>query len=303
MRRVRRQKLDGGQRLLIGLPLLWLSLFFLVPFLIILRMSLSDPALAQPPYKPLFDWAQGWEGVTLFLAALDFENYLTILADELYLSALITSLRIALIGTALTLLAGYPIALAIARAKRRWQPFLLALIILPFWTSFLIRVYAWIALLKQEGLLNQALLFAGLITQPLEILNTEIAVQIGIVSCYLPFMVLPLYAVLEKQDHTLIEAAQDLGCPPTRAFWRVTLPLSLPGIVGGCVLVFIPVLGEFIIPDLLGGSDTLMLGRLVWSEFFANRDWPMASTIAMLLLIILALPIIIGQRQARGALA
>jgi putrescine transport system permease protein len=289
-------KRDWGKTAIVGLPALWLGLFFLAPFLIILRMSLSDPASAQPPYKPLLDWLQGWEGFATFVAALDIENYITVLTDSLYASAFMTSLRIAALGTVLTLLVGYPIALAMARTSRRWQPLLIALVILPFWTSFLIRVYAWMAILKQEGLLNQLLLATGLISVPLDILNTEIAIQIGIVYSYLPFMVLPLYAALEKHDPALVEAATDLGCPPGRAFWLVTLPLSVPGIIGGCVLVFIPVMGEFIIPDLLGGSDTLMVGRLVWTEFFSNRDWPMAATVAMLLLAILTIPILYGQR-------
>jgi putrescine transport system permease protein len=292
------QRSDWGLRAIIALPFVWLALFFLVPFLIILRISLSDPASMQPPYRPQFDWSQGLGGIGPFLAGLDFENYLTVLTDGLYASAFVTSLRIALLGTLLTLLVGYPIALAIARTSRRWRPLLIALIVLPFWTSFLIRIYAWIAILKQEGLLNQFLLALGLIATPLEILNTETAVQIGIVYSYLPFMVLPLYAALERHDPDLVEAAQDLGCSPARAFWLVTLPLSLPGIVGGCVLVFIPVMGEFIIPDLLGGSDTLMVGRLIWTEFFSNRDWPVASAIAVVLLAILALPIIYGQRRA-----
>jgi putrescine transport system permease protein len=286
---------DAGRRLVIVLPLLWLTLFVAAPLVIILRMSLSDPASAQPPYRPVLD---SLTELPAFLQALDFENFVTVATDGLYLSALWTSLRIAALGTLLTLLVGYPMALAMARAPRRWRPLLLALVILPFWTSFLIRVYAWIAILKSDGLLNQMLLGLGLIAAPLDILNTETAVQIGIVYSYLPFMVLPLYAVLERQDASLIEAAQDLGCTPAAAFWRVTLPLSLPGIVGGSVLVFIPVMGEFIIPDLLGGSDTLMVGRLVWAEFFSNRDWPMASTIAMLLLAVLALPIVYGQRRA-----
>jgi putrescine transport system permease protein len=290
-------KRDWGKTIIIGLPVLWLGLFFLAPFLIILRMSLSDPASALPPYRPLLDWSQGLEGISAFMTGLDLDNYVTVITDSLYASAFLTSLRIAALGTSLTLLVGYPIALAMARTGRRWRPFLIALVILPFWTSFLIRVYAWIAILKQEGLLNQLLLVTGVISTPLDILNTESAVQIGIVYSYLPFMVLPLYAALEKHDPALVEAATDLGCPPGRAFWLVTLPLSIPGIIGGCVLVFIPVMGEFIIPDLLGGSETLMVGRLVWTEFFSNRDWPMASTIAMLLLAILAVPILYGQRR------
>jgi putrescine transport system permease protein len=299
------QKRDKGRALIIGVPALWLGLFFAVPFLIILRMSLSDPASAQPPYRPLLDIAAGFGGFSAFLAGLDVENFVTLATDSLYVSAFLTSLRIALIGTVLTLLVGYPLALAMARAPRRVRPMLLALVILPFWTSFLIRVYAWIAILKQDGLLNQLLLALGLISAPLEMLNTEIAVQIGIVYTYLPFMVLPLYAVLERQDESLLEAAADLGAPRWKRFWLITLPLSLPGIVGGCLLVFIPVMGEFIIPDLLGGSDTLMLGRLIWTEFFSNRDWPMASAIAVMLLLIVAVPMMLGRRrwEKSGALA
>ncbi len=289
---------DWGRALVIGLPALWLALLFVLPFAFVLRMSLSDPASAQPPYRPLLDWTAGWEGGRTFVAGLDLENFATVLSDPLYGSAFLTSLRIAALGTLLTLIVGYPIALAMARAPRRFRPLLMALVILPFWTSFLIRVYAWIAILKADGFLNQLLLGLGLIGAPLDILDSEIAVQIGIVYCYLPFMVLPLYAALERQDPSLIEAAEDLGCTPARAFWLVTLPLSLPGIIGGSVLVFIPAMGEFIIPDLLGGSDTLMVGRLVWTEFFSNRDWPMASAIAILLLAILAGPIIYGQRRA-----
>jgi putrescine transport system permease protein len=293
---------DWGRAGIIGLPALWLGVFFALPFLIILRMSLSQPASAQPPYRPLLDLAAGWEGLTTFVAGLGLDNYWTLLTDDLYVSALLTSLRIAALGTALTLLVGYPIAHAMARAPRRWRPLLLALMILPFWTSFLIRVYAWIAILKQEGLLNQALLALGLIASPLEILNTEWAVQIGIVYAYLPFMVLPIYAALEKQDETLLEAAADLGAPPWTSFWRVTVPLSLPGVLAGGLLVFIPAMGEFIIPDLLGGSDTLMLGRQIWSEFFANRDWPLASAIAIALLLLIAAPMLVAEsRQQREA--
>ena len=204
---------------------------------------------------------------------------------------------IAGISTILVLVIGYPIAYGMARAPRRWQPTLLMLIILPFWTSFLIRVYAWIGILKKEGLLNQALLWLGVIHEPLTILNTNWAVYIGIVYSYLPFMVLPLYAALEKMDESLLEAAADLGCPPLRAFWKITFPLSLPGVVAGCFLVFIPATGEFVIPDLLGGSDTLMIGRTLWTEFFNNRDWPVASAVAVLLLLILVVPIVIFQNM------
>jgi putrescine transport system permease protein len=290
-------RMDKGRALIIGLPALWLGVFFALPMLVILRMSLSDPASAMPPYRPVLDWSAGWEGLIAYVLALDIENYVTVLTDGLYLSAFLTSLRIAVLGTALTLLVGYPLAYAMARAPRAWRPLLLALIILPFWTSFLIRVYAWISILRSEGLLNQMLLGLGLISAPLEILNTEIAIQIGIVYSYLPFMVLPLYAVLEKQDASLVEAARDLGCPQWKAFWLVTVPLSKSGIIGGCLLVFIPVMGEFIIPDLLGGSDTLMLGRMIWTEFFANRDWPLASAIAMVLLALVMVPIVLAQRR------
>jgi putrescine transport system permease protein len=290
----------GGKGLIIGLPALWLGVFFVVPFLIILRMSLSQPASAQPPYRPLLDMAAGWDGLKTFVAGLNLDNYLTLVTDDLYLFTLLTSLRISALGTGLTLLVAFPIAYAMARAPHRWRPLLIALIILPFWTSFLIRVYAWIAILRQEGLLNKLLLGAGLIATPLEILNTEWAIQIGIVYSYLPFMVLPIYAVLERQDPSLIEAAADLGASPAAAFWRITVPLAWPGIVAGSALVFIPVMGEFIIPDLLGGSDTLMIGRQVWTEFFANRDWPLASAMAIALLLLIAGPLMLAERRNRA---
>ena len=225
--------------------------------------------------------------------ALERREELEAIGGRAYLS----SLWIAGDWTALVLLIGYPIAYGMARAPKAWQPTLLMLVILPFWTSFLIRVYAWIGILKQEGLLNQLLLFVGVIEDPLTILNTNVAVYIGIVYSYLPFMVLPLYAALERLDDTLLEAAADLGCPPVRAFWKITVPLSLPGIVAGCFLVFIPVTGEFVIPDLLGGSETLMIGKTLWAEFFGNRDWPLASAVAVVLLFILVVPIVLFQNQ------
>jgi putrescine transport system permease protein len=282
-----------GKALVAGLPFLWLAVFFLLPFLIVLKISLSDPATAQPPYRPVLDPGLGPEGWRAFLSGLDLENFRTLLGDDLYLGAAVSSVRIAAISTALLLLIGYPIAYAMAAAPSRWRPLLVALVILPFWTSFLIRVYAWIGILRTEGLLNQALLSLGLIAQPLAILNTETAVFIGLVYAYLPFMVLPLYASLERLDHTLIEAAQDLGSPPLKAFWQVTLPLSFPGVVAGSLLCFIPIVGEFVVPDLLGGSETLMIGRTLWSEFFSNRDWPLASAVAVVLLVILVVPIVI----------
>jgi putrescine transport system permease protein len=276
-----------------GLPFLWLAVFFLLPFLIVLKISLSDPATAQPPYRPLLDLSRGFDGVRAFLSGLDLENFRTLLADDLYVGAAVSSVRIAAVATLLLLAIGYPIAYAMAAAPARWRPLLLALVVLPFWTSFLIRVYAWIVILRPEGLLSQGLIGLGLFTEPLAILNTETAVFIGLVYAYLPFMVLPLYATLERLDDTLIEAAQDLGSPPWKAFWQVTLPLSLPGIVAGSLLCFIPIVGEFVVPDLLGGSETLMIGRTLWSEFFSNRDWPLASAVAIVLLVILVIPIVV----------
>jgi putrescine transport system permease protein len=281
-----------GRALIPALPFLWLTIFFLLPFLIVLKISLSDPATAQPPYRPVFTGFAP-DQLRAFIEALDLENFGTLLGDSLYLDAALSSLRIAAISTALLLLISYPMAYALARAPRRWRTLLVALVILPFWTSFLIRVYAWIGILKPEGLLNQALFGLGLIREPLSILNTQTAVFIGIVYAYLPFMVLPLYATLERLDPTLIESAQDLGSPPTRAFWSITLPLSTPGIVAGSLLCFIPIVGEFVIPDLLGGSETLMIGRTLWSEFFSNRDWPLASAVAVVMLLILVVPIVI----------
>jgi putrescine transport system permease protein len=291
-----------GRALVPGLPFLWLALFFLLPFLIVLKISLSDPATAQPPYRPVLDLSAGLEGLRAFLSGLDLETFWTLLADDLYLGAALSSLRIALVSTAILLLVGYPIAYAIASAPARWRPLLVALVILPFWTSFLIRVYAWIGILRSEGLLNQALLALGLVSEPLSILNTDAAVYIGMVYAYLPFMVLPLYATLERFDRTLIEAAEDLGSPPWKAFWTITLPLSWPGVAAGSLLCFIPIVGEFVVPDLLGGSETLMIGRTLWSEFFSNRDWPLASAVAVVLLVILIVPIVIYRDvEARRA--
>jgi putrescine transport system permease protein len=282
-----------GRWLVPALPFLWLAIFFLLPFLIVLKISLSDPATAQPPYRPLLDLGAGLAGLREFVSGLDFENFATLVNDDLYARAAASSVRIAAISTALLLLVGYPIAYAMARVAPSWRTVFVALVILPFWTSFLIRIYAWIGILKPEGLLNQLLHGTGLIAEPLAILNTETAIFIGIVYAYLPFMVLPLYATLEKLDASLIEAAQDLGSPPWKAFWTITVPLSLPGAVAGSLLCFIPIVGEFVVPDLLGGSETLMIGRALWSEFFSNRDWPLASAVAIVLLLILVVPIVI----------
>lgn len=281
----------------IALPYLWLTGLFLVPFLIVFKISLSHPALAIPPYRPTLDLSQGWAGFIAFLRQLSFENYWFLTEDALYWKAYLSSLRIAVTSTLLTLLVGYPIAYGMTRARDDWRPMLLMLVILPFWTSFLIRVYSWMAILSKEGLLNQALMAMGLIDTPLTILNTPTAVYIGIVYTYLPFMVLPIYAALDRLDTSLLEAAEDLGCSRFKAFWLVTFPLSRQGIIAGTFLVFIPAMGEFVIPALLGGSRTLMIGKVLWEEFFSNRDWPVASAVAVVLLALLIVPIILFQKN------
>lgn len=283
----------GSRHLLISVPYLWLLIFFLVPFFIVFKLSFSEVAIAIPPYEAIVTWV---DDVYLQIK-LNMENYQLLFEDELYVDAYINSVKIATISTILSLLVGYPLAYAMAKSPGHWRSLFLMLVILPFWTSFLIRVYAWIGILKPEGLLNLLLQSIGLIDEPLQILNTDLAVYIGIVYSYLPFMVLPLYTTLEKLDGSLLEAAEDLGCTPMEAFWKVTIPLSLPGIIAGCFLVFIPAVGEFVIPDLLGGSDTLMIGKVLWSEFFNNRDWPLSSAVAVLLLLILVVPIMYFQRH------
>lgn len=289
------------RRLVIIVPYAWLFIFFLVPFGIVLKISFSAPMMAMPPYAPTIDIADGISGIIAAFKQFSFSNYLWLTEDSLYINAYISSITIAFISTVLTFLIGFPLAYGMARAPASLRPTLLMLVILPFWTSFLIRVYAWIGILKPEGLLNQLLMAIGLIDEPLIILNTNTAVYIGIVYSYLPFMVLPIYSALEKMDYTLIEAAQDLGCPAITAFWKITFPLAIPGIVAGCLLVFIPAVGEFVIPDLLGGSRTLMIGKTLWSEFFNNRDWPVSSAVAVLLLLILVIPIMFFQQaQAKS---
>ncbi|MET3410795.1 putrescine transport system permease protein [Methylobacterium sp. 1030] len=281
-------------------PFLWLAAFFLLPFVITLKISLSEPATAIPPYLPLLDWRGGLDGWSAFLEALNFDNYLTLAADPLYRDAALGSLTYAGVASLILVALGTPLAYALARAPARWQPLLVALVIVPFWTSFLIRIYAWIAILKPEGLLNLALRRLGLIDAPLTILNTDAAVIVGLVYAYLPFMVLPLYAVMNRLDPTLREAAADLGASPSRVFWTVTVPLSLPGIAAGAGLCFIPMVGEFVIPDLLGGSETLMLGRVLWSEFFSNRDWPLAAAVAVLILAIVIGPVVLFRDSLRA---
>lgn len=282
---------------LIGTPYLWLILLFLLPFAIVLRLAFSDTAIAIPPYVPLWDVAAGWSGIVDMVRQWDFENFQWLIDDDLYLIAYLTSLRIAFIATVLTLLVGFPIAYAMAKAPEHWRPTLMMLVILPFWSSFLIRVYAWVGILSNQGLLNQFLLWTGVISEPLRILNTDIAVYIGTVYTYLPFAILPIYANLEKLDASLLEAAEDLGCSRTQAFWLIVIPLARPGLIAAAFLVFIPVVGEFVIPALLGGPDTLMIGRVLYDEFFSNRDWPVASAVAVILLLILIIPIVLFQRQ------
>ncbi|UIK06140.1 ABC transporter permease subunit [Neorhizobium galegae] len=291
-------KPNPARWLVVAVPYLWLLLFFVAPFLIIFKISLSETAIAMPPYTPLFE---GFGAFGDFVSELDLDNYLFLTDDPLYIEAYLSSLRIAVISTFLLLLIGYPMALAMARAPTTLRPTLVMLVILPFWTSFLIRVYAWIGILKPDGLLTLLFQSVGLLgaDDQVQIFRTDYAVFVGIVYSYLPFMVLPLYAALEKMDNTLLEAASDLGCPPWKAFWKITFPLSLPGVIAGSMICFIPITGEFVIPDLLGGADTLMIGKTLWTEFFGNRDWPLASAVAVILLIMLVVPIMIFQNQQK----
>ena len=291
-----RRRPAWGRRLVILVPALWLVLFFVVPSLIWLKISLSQTVLAQPPYTPVLDLAEGWQGVKDFVSALTVESYKLLGSDTIYLTSYLRSLIIAALSTAILLLIGYPIAYGIAQAPRRAQPVLVMAVFLPFLTAFLIRIYAWINILQREGLLNDLLMALGLIKAPLVWLATDTAVVIGIVYFYLPFMVLPLYASLEKLDDTLLEAAADLGCPRWKAFWLVTLPLSAPGAAAGALLCFIPIAGEFVIPDLLGGSSAMMIGQTLWTEFFQNKDWPVAAAVAIALLVLLMGPIVVYQR-------
>jgi putrescine transport system permease protein len=275
---------SGGLRALaIGLPFGWLLLFTLLPALVVLAISFAAPRLGSPP----------------FVLDATIESYQRLFSDSLYVAAFVSSIRIAAVSALITLLIAYPMAYAIARARPSARPTLLMLVVLPFWTSFLIRVYAWSGLLNSNGLINETLLRFDLIDRPLPLLHTEFAVHLGIVYSYLPFMVLPIYGVLERMDWTLLEAAADLGARPLRGFLRVTLPLSMPGVVAGLLLVFIPALGEFIIPELLGGPETLMVGRVLWTEFFSNHDWPFASALAIVLLAVVLLPAALIYRVAR----
>ena len=283
-------------------PLLWMALLFLVPFGFVLKISLSQTALAQPPYLPLFAWTDGIAGWKAALAALSLDNFRLLVSDDLYIDSYLRSLVVALISTALLLALGYPVAYAMARLPPRAQGLAMMLVIVPFWTSFLIRIYAWINILQHDGLLNQILLALYIVSAPVVWLSTDRAMYLGIVYSYLPFMILPLYATLAKQDGALLEAASDLGSSRLQAFWLVTFPLSLPGIGAGVLLCFIPIVGEFVIPDLLAGSDSMMIGQTLWLEFFTNKDWPVASAIAIVLLVLLLLPLLVYDRLQRRQL-
>ena len=272
----------------VAAPYLWLLLFFLAPFAIILKISFADPILAQPPYSPSFD-SNGLPSLTL-------NNYDFLLTNKLYAITYLRSVVMALITTLLCLALGFPMAYGIARSSASTRGLLLLLVVLPFWISFLLRVYAWMGLMNNHGVINNLLLWAGLIKQPLRIMYTDFATAVGLVYSYLPFMILPLYASLERMDHHLVEAAQDLGASHTQAFWDITWPLVKPGTIAGCLLVFIPAMGEYVIPYLLGGPDSLFIGRVLFDEFFINRDWPLAAAVAVLLLLILVVPIVLLQR-------
>ncbi|WP_272493035.1 ABC transporter permease subunit [Atopomonas sediminilitoris] len=291
------RRLPKGRHYVIGMPLLWLGLFFLMPFIIVLKISFAEAEVAIPPYSEVFSYVDQVVQVTLNLG-----NYIFLTEDELYIAAYLGSIKIATISTLLCLLIGYPMAYAIARANKEQQTVLLLLIMMPTWTAILIRVYAWMGLLSKNGLINSTLMSIGLIDSPIQMLNTDFAVYLGIVYSYLPFMILPLYANLVKHDMSLLEAASDLGASRITSFWRITVPLSKNGIYAGCMLVFIPAVGEFVIPELLGGPETLMIGKVLWQEFFNNRDWPVASALAVIMLGILIIPIILFNRNQQKEL-
>lgn len=281
-----------GRHFVIGVPFLWLFMFFLLPFIIVLKISFAEADVAIPPYTEIYAWAEQQLSIVINLS-----NYIFLSEDDLYLAAYLGSLQMAFFSTLLCVLIGYPMAYAIARADKDMQMVFLLLIMMPTWTAILIRVYAWMGILSSNGLLNSLLLSIGVIDDPIRILNTNIAVYIGIVYSYLPFMVLPLYANLVKHDQSLLEAASDLGSSTYNSFWKITVPLSKNGIIAGCMLVFIPVVGEFVIPELLGGPETLMIGKILWQEFFNNRDWPVASALAVVMLAVLIIPIILFNRS------
>jgi putrescine transport system permease protein len=283
-------------------PYVWMVLFFLVPFGFVLKISLSQTVIAQPPYLPVFDPTEGLAAIKAAFAALSLDNFRLIVSDDLYVLSYLRSLAVAAVSTAILLLIGYPVAYGMARLPRRWQSVAMMLVIVPFWTSFLIRIYAWINILQHDGLLNQILLALHLVSQPVVWLSTDSAMYLGIVYSYLPFMILPLYATLARMEPALEEAAADLGASPLDVFWLVTFPLSLPGVAAGILLCFIPIVGEFVIPDLLAGSNSLMIGQTLWLEFFTNKDWPVASAVATVLLALLLAPLLLYDRLQRRQL-
>src|SRR4030088_1177485 len=286
-------------------PYVWMVLFFLVPFGFVLKISLSQPAIAPPPYLPLVDVTEGWGAIKAAFSELSLDNFKLLISDSLYISSYLRSIFVAVTSTVILLLIGYPIAYGMARLPQRWQGIAMMLVIVPFWTSFLIRIYAWINILQHDGLLNKILLALHLAAAPVVWLSTDSAMYLGIVYSYLPFMILPLYATLAKIEPALLEAASDLGSSPRQAFWLVTFPLSLPGVGAGVLLCFIPIVGEFVIPDLLAGSNSMMIGQTLWLEFFTNKDWPVASAAAVVLLLLLLAPLTfydrLQRRQLEGA--
>lgn len=286
----------SGRGLVVAAPVLWLLVFFLIPFLVVAKISLSESAIARPPYLPIWDW----DGLMLNIR-LNFENFAYLWQDPLYVKAYFFSIRVAFVSAVLALLIGYPMAYYIARSPEPRRTFLLMMVVLPFWTSFLLRVYAWQGFLRSNGVINNFLMWLGVIDQPLVMLQTNGAVYLGIVYTYLPFMILPLYATLVKLEESLLEASADLGAHPMTTFFHITLPLSMPGIIAGFMLVFIPAIGEFVIPELLGGPQTLMIGRVLWDEFFSNNDWPMAAAVAVVMILLIVVPLAIFNRYQAEA--
>jgi len=282
---------SGWQSIVIFIPYAWLLLFFLFPFFIVAKISVAEMTIASPPFTKMIEWTDG----TIMTIRISWENFIYVLEDNLYYTTYFNSLKISIISTILCLLFGYPIAYGIVRSSPLTKKILLFAVILPFWTSFLLRVYAWMGLLADQGTINNLLIYLGLIDEPIRMLYTEFAVYIGVVYTYMPFMILPLYANMEKLDNSLTEASADLGAKPLKTFFRVTLPLTVPGIIAGSLLVFIPATGEYVIPDLLGGGNVQMIGRQLFNEFFLNTDWPVASSVAIILLILLVLPMLIFQ--------
>ncbi|GKW02329.1 putrescine ABC transporter permease PotH [Pectobacterium carotovorum] len=294
---IARWRQKHGRKLVIALPYLWLLLLFMLPFLIVFKISLAEMARAIPPYTDLVSWMDDKLDISLNLG-----NYLHLLDDPLYFDAYMQSLQVAAVSTLCCLLIGYPLAWAVAHSRPSTRNILLLLVILPSWTSFLIRVYAWMGILKNNGILNNFLLWLGVIDEPLVILHTNLAVYIGVVYSYLPFMVLPIYTALMRLDYSLVEASLDLGARPLRTFFSVIVPLTKGGIIAGSMLVFIPAVGEYVIPELLGGPDSIMIGRILWQEFFNNRDWPVASAVAVVMLLLLIMPIIwFHKHQSKSA--